>query len=205
VPAARGLEDVLTRRAAAAAASLLVAVSLAGCGGASHSISAKDLNRLVLTRQQVGRPFASFDTGPQTQLDNQGTPRANPTRDGREGGWIARYHRSGSTGTKGPLVVESRVDVFKSPGGATKDLAAYGQMFDASPGASRRQLTPNVGDSALGVTFLQPGPQPLRFYRIAWRYRNATASVTAEGFAGKLDLGQALALARKQQRLLART
>ena len=53
------------------------------------------------------------------------------------------------------------------------------------------------------MTFVQPGAEPLRFYRIAWRYRNATASVTAEGFDGKLAFGRALALARKQQRLLA--
>ena len=204
MPAARrGVLAVLKRRSVAAA-SLFIAVLLAGCGGSSHSISADDMKRLVLARQDLGSPFASFYTGPQMQIDNQGTPRANPTRDGREGGWIARYHRPGTPKTNGPLVVESRVDVFKNAGGAKKDLAAYGLTFDASPGAARRKLTPQVGDTALGVTFLQPGPQPLRFYRIAWRYRNATASVTAEGFAGKLDLEQALTLARKQQRLLAR-
>lgn len=162
------------------------------------------MSHLVLQQQDLGSPFASFNSGPQSQLDNQGTPRSNPQRDGREGGWIARYHRPGSFTTKGPLVVESRVDVFKNDGGAKSDLDLYGQTFATALRAGGKTLAaPQVGDKALAMTFVQPGPKPLRFYRVAWRYRNATASITAEGFDRKLALGQALSLARKQQRLLA--
>ncbi len=162
------------------------------------------MSSLVLHQHDLGSPFASFNAGPQTQLDNQGTPRTNPQRDGREGGWIARYHRPGSFATKGPLVVESRVDVFKSDGGAKSDLDLYRTTFASAARAGGKTLSaPSVGDQALAMTFVQPGTKSLRFYRIAWRYRNATASVTAEGFDRKLALGQALALARKQQRLLA--
>lgn len=181
---------------------LLAVVALAGCGS-SDAIPAKDMGRLVLRQQDLGPPFESFYSGPQTQLDNQGTPRADPQRDGREGGWIARYHRAGSASTTGPLVVESRVDVFKGVGGAKKDLDAYRATFAAAPGGDAVTPPPRVGDAALATTFVQSGTKPLRFYRIAWRYRNATASVTAEGFDKKLGLGQALALARSQQHLLA--
>jgi hypothetical protein len=181
----------------------ILAAMIAGCGGSSDTVSAKDMNRLVLRQQDLGSPFASFYSGPQRQLDNQGTPRANPQRNGREGGWIARYHRPGSSATAGPLVVESRVDVFKGAGGAKVDLDLYRTAFGSAPGAQAHLLAPpGIGDTSVAATFVQPGVKPLRFYRIAWRYRNATASVTAEGFDHRLRLAQAVALARKQQRLL---
>jgi hypothetical protein len=186
------------RRALLAIALLL---GLAGCGG-SHGISAKNLGRFVLQQKDVGPAFEAFNSGPQTTLDNQGTPRADPARFGREGGWIARFHRAGSAQTRGPLVVESRVDVFKSTGGAKSDLGAYRTLLGDLPGA-RTIAAPQVGDAAAAVTFTQAGALPLRFYRIAWRYRNATASVTVEGFDKKVREADAVALARKQQARLA--
>ena len=72
--------------------------------------------------------------------------------------------------------------------------------------SQRRVVTvPKIGDQTLGQTFVQPGSKPLRFYRIAWRYRNATAAVTIEGFDGKVDAADAIALAREQQRRLQRS
>ena len=56
-----------------------------------------------------------------------------------------------------------------------------------------------LGDEAAGITFTQPGGRTLRYYRIAWRYRNATASVLVEGFDGELSLNDAETVARKQQ------
>jgi len=191
------------RRPAALVAALATVLAVAACGSSAHTISANKMSDLVLRRQDVGRPFRPFYSGPQTQLDNQGTPRADEQRDGREGGWIARYRRAGSAATTGPLVVESRVDVFKGDGGAKQDIDAYRATFAAAPGARAVTPPPRVGDQAVATTSVQPGTEPLRFYRIAWRYRNATASVTAEGFDGKFRLGQALALARRQQHLLA--
>lgn len=182
------------RRAALAIGLVLLA---AACGG-SQGVSADHLDRLVLQQQDVGRVFSPFNSGPQTRLDNQGTPRADPTRNGREGGWIARFHRPGSPQTRGPLVVESRVDVFKDAKGAKTDLDAYRSLLAGLPGA-RLITAPEVGDGAVAVTFVQPSTLPLRFYRIAWRYRNATASVTVEGFDKKVGAADAVALVRKQQ------
>jgi hypothetical protein len=183
---------------------LVLALGLAACGGGGPTISKDSLSKLVLTRQDLGRSFAPFSSGPQAPLDNQGTPRTDASRFGREGGWIVRFHRAGSTSTQGPLVVESCADLFGGSGGAKKDLDLYRQMFASSPGSAHRELSPSsLGDEAAGDTFLQPGPKPVRFFRLAWRYENVTAAVTLEGFDGKLTQADALRLARKQQRRLA--
>jgi hypothetical protein len=183
----------------------LVAFGLAACGGSSvRTVGAAQLSSLVLGSKDVGSAFASFNNGPQVSLDNAGTVRADPQRYGREGGWIARYHRGGSPSTLGPLVIESRADVFKDTAGAKTDLRAYSDVLNQMPGARPVSLPgPTVGEAAVGVTFVQASSKPLRFYRLAWRDRNVTASVLLEGFNGKLHLDQALALARKQERLIA--
>jgi hypothetical protein len=174
-----------------------MAALLAGCGGAK-TVSKDRLPDLVQKGPDLPRPFAPFYVGTQYRLDNQGTIRADPARWGREGGWIARYRRRGSIHTRGPLVLESRADLFSRAGGAEKDLAAYGAVFDQTPGATARRLRlPKLGDAALGIAFAQPGRLRIHFFRIAWRYRNVTASVTAEGF--RVGLAQVLELARKQQ------
>ena len=190
------------RRAALGIALVLV---VAGCGGSSDTISANDLGKRVLQPADLGKPFSAFGNGPQIGIDNSGTPRADPTRFGRQGGWIARYHRSGDRTTKGPLVVESRVDVFKNESGATSDFAEYRTMLTQQPGVTPHSIPPPaIGDAAFATTFTQPGGLTPRFFRIAWRYRNATASVTVEGWDGKLTRAEAVALARKQQARLQR-
>jgi hypothetical protein len=174
-------------------------LALAGCGG-SQTIKVKSLSKLVLQQADLGPSFVAFNSGAQTQLDNQGTIRADPGRFGREGGWIARYHRAGSAATRGPIVVESRADVFGGAGGAKKDLAAYRTLLGQQAGTRLRDIPlPPIGDEATGVTFVQAGGASVRFYRIAWRYRNVTASIMVEGFEGKATRADAVALARKQQ------
>lgn len=192
-----GLPTIVRPRMRRRALLLAIPFVLAACGG-SQGVSAKSLDTLVLQRQDVGAAFESFNSGPQVRLDNQGTPRSDPTRFGREGGWIARFHRAGSAQTRGPLVVESRVDVFKSVDGAKSDFDEYRTLLGDLPGA-RTVAAPHVGDEAAAVTFTQAGALPIRFYRIAWRYRNATASVTVQGFDKKIDEQDAIALVQKQQ------
>ena len=185
-----------------AALAMLLVLAVAACGG-SKTVSAKDLGRLVLQRADVGAPFTAFNDGPQITLDNAGTPRADPTRFGREGGWIARYRRAGSKDTTGPLVVESRVDVFESGGGSKSDFDAYRKTLRSQAGARPQAVAPPaVGDETYATTFTQVGPLPVRFFRIAWRYRNATASITVEGWDGKVTRAAAARLAQAQQRRL---
>lgn len=177
----------------------VLVLGLAACGGGG-GIPKGSLSDLVLRRQDAGAHFVAFYSGRQTQLDNQGTPRSDASRFGREGGWITRFRRSGATGATGPLVIESRADLFSGSGGAGKDLNLYRHQLE-TPG---KPLTlPKIGDGAVGSTFVQPGGKPLRFYVIAWRYRNATASVTVEGFDGHVRSADAIRLARQQQARLA--
>jgi hypothetical protein len=188
-------------RASTRALAVLAALPLiAGCGGGRHPIAGSDLASLVLQRADVGAPFSAFYVGPQSRLDTQGTMRANASRYGRTAGWIARYRRAGSTATRGPLVVESRADLFRDSKGAATDLAAYEAELTRTPASHVKRLSlSSLGDAAVGVTFVQLSAKPLRFFRIAWRDRNATASITVEGFDGRVSLPQALALARRQE------
>jgi len=189
------------RRLALLLAPLVLAVC--GCGGGGPTIDKTSLSSLVLTPQAAGSGYAPFASGEQTPLDNQGTPRTDAARFGREGGWIMRLHRTGSTKSPGPLVIESRADLFGDSGGAGKDLDLYRHMFASSPGDEHKPVSLALGDEAVGDTFVQPG-QRVRFYRIAWRYENATAAITAEGFDGKVTQEDAVRLARKQQLRLER-
>lgn len=181
-----------------------LALSVAACGGNGHDVQAKELPRLVL--QPADLPgFTRFDVGPLVFGDARPGPRRDPERFGRERGWKARFKRSGSASTPGPLVVESRVDVFEGEAGARRDLDAYRAEFGRTAGA-RAVAPPQVGERAVAMTLRQAlGRVSVRFFTIAWRDGNATASVTVSGFERKLRLRQALGLARKQERRIART
>jgi hypothetical protein len=64
---------------------------------------------------------------------------------------------------------------------------------------------PALGDEALAASFLQGDEETgVRFYVIAWRDDNVVAALEANGFARSFTVEQALALARKQARRLAR-
>jgi hypothetical protein len=182
----------------------LTAVLMAGCD--SQAAIAKDkLSALVLSQKEMPSGFSEFYNGPQVRLDNQGTVRSDASRDGREGGWITRLRRADPGQTQGPLVIESRADLFKDSSGAKADLAAYRVVFSRASGTDLKNVAVSgLGEEAVGITFTQPGGRTLRYYRIAWRYRNATASVLIEGFDGELSLNDAESLARKQETLMER-
>jgi hypothetical protein len=175
------------------------AVLLSGCGKSTHAVRAESASALVLHDDDLAAPFSPFYVGAPTHLDTAGTSRANATRYGRKGGWIARFHRAGSPQTRGPLVVESRADVFGGSDGATRDLAAYRRDFAAVPGDSAVSEVPRVGEETTAWTSLRAGTLSTRFYRIAWRDRNVTASIVVDGFADKVTLADAVRLARAQE------
>ena len=182
----------------AALLGLVIVLFAAACDSGS-TIATSKLSQLVLTEQDMPG-FAAFSKGPQVRLDNQGTVRADASRYGREGGWIIRLRPTDSTRTAGPLVVESRADLFKTSQGAKSDFAAYRLLFSRLSGEHTEIGVTGLGPDAVGVTFTQPGGRTLRFFRIAWRSQNATASITVEGFDGEVSQEDALALARKQQK-----
>jgi hypothetical protein len=179
---------------------LVLVLACAGCGsGGGPTIAKSKLPALVLQEEDVAA-FSQFGNGTQVSADAHPGPRHDPQRFGRLGGWISRYKRSGSTTTRGPLVIESRADLFHSTGGAKKDLAAYADELDATAASvgGRELHAPSVGDDAHAFVY---GTGAARFYAVAWRHGSATASVVVQGF--HVGLGDAVALARKQERRLA--
>jgi hypothetical protein len=179
---------------------------LAGCTGNGELIPERALPQLVLRQADLPPGFVQFDWGPMSQRDLEPGPREDPDRFGRQAGWKARYRRTEPTGPTGPLVVESRADVFESVEGAEQDLAAYRTQFQqaVSGGSARLLAEPPIGDGAAAVTFVQAGVRPVRYITVAWRQSNVTAAISVSGFDGELALADALALARKQHAHLTR-
>lgn len=181
---------------------LALALALAGCaGGDGDGLTREQGPGLVLERADLPAVFEQFDGGKQGRVD-QVFPRDDPARFDRVDGWKARFRRSGSQRTRGPLVVESLADLFRDSDGAEDDLAAYRDSLErggGGVGAGARVLEdPEVGDESLAIATVQTGPPPVRFFTVAWRHDNATASVTVNGF--QVTLADAVSLARKQER-----
>lgn len=176
---------------------------LSACGsGGGSKIASTGLQGLVLRESDLGAPFSTVVAGPTASLDVQGTPRSDLHRFDRRGGWVIRLNRPGTKSTRGPLVVASTVDVFGGSGGAKQDLELFRAQLSRIPGSKPVSVS-KLGSDATAVTSIQPGGLPVRSFMVAWRDRNAVASVTANGFDGKITWRDVLRLARRQERKLA--
>src|SRR4051812_43784178 len=144
---------------------LLCALLAAGCGG-PKLVKDDQLPRLVLQPADLPRAFTRFDEGRQVRLDRVPGPRADPARFGREDGWKARFNRAGTAATRGPLVVESRVDLFGDAGGAKQDLAAYAGQFRRTASGARPVAVRGLGSEATALVQQPPGPPPAG--RVRW-------------------------------------
>ncbi len=169
-------------------------------GGDSQAIGRSELKELVLQQADLPTVFTRFDEGRQARIDQRGGTLADVTRFGRQDGWKARYRRSGSASTRGPLVVDSRVDVFADADGARDELEAMRSNLVEGlrlvPGDA-----PELGDESFLATGTQgSGRFAIRFYVVGWRDENATAAVSANGFDGRFTRDELVALARKQER-----
>lgn len=187
-------------RAFPVAVLVLLATGCSLGGNGQSVVDTGRLNTLVLQPGDLSSVFVRFDEGRQVRADQPAGVRSDPQRFGRKEGWKARYRRSGSAETAGPLVVESRADVFGSDEGAGDELEARASELDTGPLQWRSLESPDLGDEAIARTLSQPGlGRGVRFYLVAWREDNVTASVLVNGFEGKMTLMDALELARKQQ------
>lgn len=186
---------------------MLFVLAVAGCMSDDGSgIARGDLRKLVLQPDDLPAAFQRFDEGRQALADLPTGARSDPARFGRVEGWKARYRRVGSQQTRGALVVESRADLFESAGGAKDELEAHrAEIEDAVDGGTARLLeAPELGDEAFAATVRQQAAvTPVRFFLVAWREEDVSASVFVNGFEGKMRLEDALGLARKQQRRIA--
>lgn len=185
-------------------------LTVAGCSvgdsGGGGAIREDDLRTLVLQPGDLPRVFVRFDEGKQVMADSPGGSRADADRFGRKDGWKARYRRPGSSNTRGPLVIESRVDLFESSAGTEDELEAHEADLQDDASMGKPLDVPRLGDKAFGRSFVQgSGVARVRFYLVAWRDENVTASIFVNGFDGKLSLDEALALAEKVQRRIAET
>jgi hypothetical protein len=183
---------------------LVVLASLvAGCGTTAR-ISSDQVKNLALTRNDLPGNFTPFAEGRTATLDTQGTSRADLHRLKRLDGWVARFRRVGAATGPGPLVIVSTVDVFQSSSGAKADLAAFGSDVDrqAADGLATRVPVRSLGDGAIGARIEGPGGGSA--FLVAWRMRNATASVTASALARGLALRDVVQLARLQEAKFAR-
>lgn len=176
---------------------LLALVLLVGCMGGDDAapIEPSELKELVLQPGDLPPIFIRFDAGRQVSADQPTGERSDPRRFGRVDGWKARYRRPGSPRTKGPLVIESRADVFDSEDGARQDFEAYRDELTAS--GTSVEDEPGLGDEAIVSTLVQGD---VRFYLVLWRDANAVASINVNGFERRLSRRNAVDLARKQQR-----
>jgi hypothetical protein len=180
---------------------VLLAIAVLGCsGGGEEGIDTSDLSKVVLQPADLRRVWVPFDVGPQIGADAPGGERADPERFGRVEGWKARYRRPGSPATVGPLVIESRADLFDSADGARRDLEVLEEDLAETLPGSRPLAAPMLGDDAVAATVLEG---KVRFYLVAWRQTNVTASLFLNGFDGRTTLAQTLALVRKQERRIA--
>jgi hypothetical protein len=186
-------------------AALAAAVVLAGCSQlgdeSAQAIPAAALPTLVLQPADVGDRFVRFDEGPLAIADSPGGERSDPARFGREGGWKARYRRQGSE-TRGPLVVESRADLFAGSG-AEEDFAMHRGALELqarSPSDLELVELSELGDEA--VALAPPEDADAGSFvsiTVAWRDSNVSASVTANGLGGRLALADVIELARAQE------
>ena len=185
---------------------LLLVLGAVGCTGEENerSFPVTALPNLVLQPKDLSGEFSRFDEGPLALADAPVGDRADLDRFGRVGGWKARYRRAGSPATRGPLVVESRVDLFEGAGGAEEELDAHTgelELLVRHPSTSRLLEIEDLGEEA---SALAPAPGDAEgsavFFTVVWRRENAVASVVANGFAGRLVLGDVLELARAQER-----
>jgi len=181
------------------------ALVLAGCshGREEAGLSVDDLPSIVLQESDLPPSFGRFDEGRQARADSPGGARADPERFGRLDGWKARFRRAGSPETPGPLVVESRVDAFDSNDGAEQEFRAHREELSAG-GALSEAAT--VGEESVAIALEQGvGATAVRYYTIAWRRGNVTASVVANGFAQRFSLDDALSLAQSQDDRIVKT
>lgn len=182
---------------------VVLALAATGCfggdgGDEGPSVSVQNGEALVLQQEDVGSEFTLFDRGEQRRVDFS-PPRDDPNRFGRQGGWKARFSRTGTRKTEGALVVASLADLFDSADDAGEDFELYKASLDQFTAAGGRAVpVSDLGDEAYAVRFSQGiEPNVIHHYAIAWRDGAVTASVTANGF--RLTWPQALALARAQQ------
>ena len=186
----------------------LVAVPLAGCsvgsGDGEPPIPQSTLAGLVLLPEDLSDVFVRFDEGPLAIADAPVGERADSARFGRKGGWKARYRQQGTPATPGPLVVESRIDLFEDSEGAEREFDLHRAELEIQgrhPSGLELVEVTGLGEEAVALRPTAADiPESVVSFTLVWRDANVTASITANGFDEKLVLRHVLELGHAQQR-----
>jgi hypothetical protein len=98
-------------------------------------------------------------------------------------------------------VIESRADLFEDSDGAKSDFEAARQALETS---GRQFEAPDLGDESYAVTAGDETAGSVRFFTIVWRDANVLATLSVNGFHGRVEPEDVAELARKQQARIAR-
>ena len=167
----------------------------------------RDLPRLVLQPRDVPGGLVAFDEGELEPTDSSVGAVGDAGGPRRTAGWKARYRQRDPDRARGPLVVESIVELFDDGAAAAThldDLRAHlGRRILAHDSGDARALD-GLGDAAALATYVQRArPSDVRFFVVTWRRTNVTAMLTVQGFDHRLARDDALSLARAQDRAMA--
>jgi hypothetical protein len=176
----------------------LAVLAAAGCMSddeADAEIERRQLAQLVLQPRDLASEWVQFDGGRQLRADAPTGERSDPTRFGRIEGWKARYRRPGAQTTSGPLVIESRADLFEDSEGAQSDFEAAKQALETS---GRPFDVPDLGDETYGATAGDDTAGSVRFFTVVWSHGNVLATLSVNGFQGRVQPADVVELARKQ-------
>ena len=127
---------------------LTIVALLAGCslGGEDDgaAVDAGQLQQLVLQPADVPPEFMRFDEGRQLAAEQ----RIEGSSFDRLDGWKARYRRSGTPATEGPLVIASLADAFESESAAEDAFAELRSSLDEGDLGWQPVDAPAIGDEA---------------------------------------------------------
>jgi len=184
---------------------LVVTALVAGCSGDdAGSLERSELPQLVVQPGDLPSVFEEFDRGAQGRADAFLGRAVDPGRFGRVDGWKARYRRPGGQRAPGPLVVESKLDLFESAEGAKRELDRIATVIRETFGGAEIDNSTRLGDETLAATFgRQAGGFATQFVVLVWRAENVTAALIVTGVRG-LAVSDAVALGRKQQQRIDR-
>ncbi|HEX2049296.1 MAG TPA: hypothetical protein VHJ34_01535 [Actinomycetota bacterium] len=160
----------------------------------------------MLRARDLPNGFVAFDEGELEPTDVTAGVNADATGPRRIAGWKARYRRRDRTHVRGPLIVESIVELYGDDDAASDALASYRRAVTRTRGGLEREAieAPPVGDERVAVTFVQPARvDDVLFYVVVWRTRNVTSILTVQGFERGLTSDDARALATAQDRAMA--
>ncbi len=180
---------------------------LAACGTqAAKPLPHDRLQSLVLQPSDLSPTLSRFSFGRELRSEQSPVFSGDPSRFGRQGGWIARYRRRGNPKAHGPLTIVSAVEMFGRSAGASQYLGAQEKREKTSASAAglKEVSTPSIGAESHALASARAPRGSVRYVVVTWRNGRFVGSVAASGYAELMSARDVLALARSQEKRLER-